>query len=170
MAGNKQKKETLNHTLSVIVRLLHANGFKKWFIGYGTLLGIVREHSCIEGDDDVDIVICQSEASRLKEMLVNNNFSLQIGSKTIVKTRHTAEYASIDFYLAPVDEEGSFHDKHDDILWSKCYTNVSECTLIQVPWRGQTLFLPNNFEKKLENCYGDWKIPQMKKGKRGSKL
>lgn len=50
-------KNVLNKTLSFIVKLLNKNNVKNWFIGYGTLLGIVRDDSCIDGDDDVDIIV-----------------------------------------------------------------------------------------------------------------
>ena len=53
--GNNNSQEKLNNTLIKITNLLNENNIHDWFIGYGTLLGIVREDSCIENDDDIDI-------------------------------------------------------------------------------------------------------------------
>ena len=53
MVGKKNDKILLNKTLLFIIKLLNDNNIKNWFIGYGTLLGIIRENSCIDGDDDV---------------------------------------------------------------------------------------------------------------------
>ncbi|MAI13495.1 MAG: hypothetical protein CMM15_05715 [Rhodospirillaceae bacterium] len=170
MAGKKHGKDVLNHTLLVLLRLLHENGIKNWFIEYGTLLGIVRDRSCIEGDDDVDIVVCQSQRSALKEMLKKNGFQLKIDRPTILKTSDTPEYASIDFYLATIDNEGNFHEKHDNIFWTRCYKSPTQRDLLNIEWAGEKVFIPNNYEEKLKNHYGDWQIPQNKKGKRNSKL
>jgi phosphorylcholine metabolism protein LicD len=41
----------------MIVNLLISMKIENWFIGYGTLLGIIRDESCIEGDDDIDIIV-----------------------------------------------------------------------------------------------------------------
>lgn len=62
-----------------IIKLLNDNNIKNWFIGYGTLLGIIRENSCIDGDDDVDIIIDKSNYDKVKQLLVENNINLEFG-------------------------------------------------------------------------------------------
>ena len=57
MVGEKTDKEKLNNTLEVVVNILHEEDINDWFIFFGTLLGIIREDSCIQGDDDFDIMI-----------------------------------------------------------------------------------------------------------------
>ena len=54
MAGYPEKAEKLNYTLHWAVDMLEKKGIDKWFIAYVTLLGVVREGSCIHGDDDVE--------------------------------------------------------------------------------------------------------------------
>ena len=57
MAGTKQTSEKLNKTLLFLITLLNDNNIKNWFVCYGTLLGLVRENSCIDNDDDIDVII-----------------------------------------------------------------------------------------------------------------
>ena len=56
MAGISESKDKLNSSLIKISKILNKNKFDQWFIAYGTLLGIVRNNSCIDGDDDIDIM------------------------------------------------------------------------------------------------------------------
>ena len=69
---------------------------KNWFVCYGTLLGLVRENSCI--DDDIDIIIEKSNYDIIKKILIENNFDLDYSfgikdSKHIIKTKSTSEYS-----------------------------------------------------------------------------
>ena len=57
MAGGPKSEKLLNNTLLFIIKLLNKNNIKNWFVAYGTLLGIVRNNSCIDGDNDIDIII-----------------------------------------------------------------------------------------------------------------
>ncbi len=53
MAGEGATSEKLNHTLFTIIKILRDNNINDWFVAYGTLLGIVREKSCIENDENI---------------------------------------------------------------------------------------------------------------------
>ena len=55
MAGKKETSVKLNKTLLFLITLLNDNNIKNWFVCYGTLLGLVRENSCIDNDDDIDM-------------------------------------------------------------------------------------------------------------------
>ena len=104
MGGKKHDQTVLNNTLMFIIKLLHDNGINNWFIGYGTLLGIVRENSCIDGDDDVDIIIDISNYDIVKKLLIENNIEIEYGyrigdKKNILKTKDTTNYCSVDFYM-----------------------------------------------------------------------
>ena len=77
MAGSKVNKDILNKTLSFIIKLLNDNNIKNWFIGYGTLLGIVRDNSCIDKDDDIDIIMDKNNYDIIKNLLIQHNISFQ---------------------------------------------------------------------------------------------
>ena len=125
--GSTVNKATLNYTLLVVAKILNELNLTKWFIGYGTLLGIVRGDECIEGDDDVDIVCNKEDFDKLKQGLQDAGFTFcydfSIGnSRNIIKTNETDQYCSVDFYMATVNEEsGDYHDQWERVIWSNCY-------------------------------------------------
>ena len=165
-AGKRVSKETLNKTLEFISKLLNKNSINDWFIGYGTLLGIIRENSCIDGDDDIDILINKTYYDKVKILLLANSFEIDYGhgindSKDILKTKEREGYSSIDFYMADVDNNGNFNDKWSRIIWSNCYKDKK---LIKYNWNNIQLPIPNNYKSKIINRYGnDWYIKQDKK-------
>uniref|UniRef100_A0A6C0JUB1 LicD/FKTN/FKRP nucleotidyltransferase domain-containing protein n=1 Tax=viral metagenome TaxID=1070528 RepID=A0A6C0JUB1_9ZZZZ len=164
MAGTKHNQTILNNTLMFIIKLLNDNNINNWFIGYGTLLGIIRDNSCIDKDDDVDIIIDKSNYALIKELLIKNNIIIEYGyginKKTnILKTKETNEYCSVDFYMASIDEKGNFNDTWEKVIWSECYNETKQ--LITHIWNENILYLPFNYENKLINRYGEtWRIPQ----------
>jgi len=168
MAGKSNEKVLLNNTLLFIIKLLNTNNIPNWFIGYGTLLGIVRENSCIDGDDDVDIISDINNYDIIKQLLIDNGFVLEYGygignSKYIIKTKPTDNYCSVDFYMSILDNNGNFNDIWEKVLWTNCYNDNN--MLIEYIWNNEKLYLPNNYETKLINRYGkEWKIPLNTKG------
>jgi hypothetical protein len=168
MAGNKNTQEILNKTLMFIIKLLNDNNIKNWFIGYGTLLGIIRENSCINNDDDVDIIIDKSNYDVIKQLLIENNIEIECEynineNKNFLKTKNNNKYCSVDFYMASIDEKGNFNDTWERVIWSECYNEKNE--LIHHIWNENILYLPFNYEIKLNNRYGEnWRIPQNNKG------
>ena len=152
-----------------IIKLLNDNNIKNWFIGYGTLLGIIRENSCIDGDDDVDIIIDKSNYDIIKQLLIENDIKIEYGhpinnNTTILKTKENKNYCSVDFYMATIDGKGNFNDTWEKVIWSECYNEKNE--LIPYMWNENILYLPFNYENKLINRYGEnWRIPQNSKGR-----
>lgn len=163
-SGNNNSQEKLNKTLLHISNIMNSNNIDDWFIAYGTLLGIIRENSCIEGDDDIDIVINVNYKDKLINILKNYGFSLDNRScDRIIKTNETDEYSSIDFYLSEVDNNSNYKDNWEDVLWSNCYDQNNK--LLKYEWKNIFLNLPNNYKIKLVNRYGEkWNIPQKSKG------
>lgn len=163
MAGaKKHSKELLNKTLHFIAQLFIQHDIQNWFISYGTLLGIMRDNSCIDKDDDVDIMCDINEYDKIKDVLIQNKFKFEIIKPKIIKTHNSNDYTSIDFYMADVNEKGDFDDKWNGVVWSECF---SEGKLISLEWNGVTLYIPKDYETKFVRRYGsEWKIPQNTKG------
>lgn len=168
MAGKRESSEKLNKTLLYIITLLNDNNISNWFVCYGTLLGLVRENSCIDKDDDIDIIIEKSNYDIVKKILTENKFNFDYNygirnSKLIIKTKRTSDYASIDIYM------GEFNNKNVRDLWNKltikdCFLDTENTKFIEKKWNEQTVYYPNNYERILINRYGkDWKIKKNKK-------
>jgi hypothetical protein len=168
MTGHKETSEKLNKTLLFIVTLLNDNNIDKWFVCYGTLLGLVRENSCIDNDDDIDIIIEKGHFDLVKKILHENGFCFEydylIGdSRKIIKTKATSVYTTIDIYM------GEFKGENVMDLWNildikDCFIDNEKKTLVERIWNGQKVYYPNNYERILLNRYGStWKIKIDKK-------
>jgi hypothetical protein len=158
-SGKKQTATLLNKTLEHIISLLEKYKITDWFLGYGTLLGIVRNNSCIKKDDDIDIIINRKYTDVLHQIATENNFKITIRKGTnFLRFKH-ADYAPIDFYLATFKDDIAM-DKWENTEWTDIYP------LIQKKWRGVVLQLPNKNIKNLKNRYGStWRTPKKYKGK-----
>lgn len=169
MTGSRETSEKLNSTLLFIISILNKNNVKKWFVSYGTLLGLVRENSCIDGDDDIDIIIDKNYYDDVKKLLVKNGFKIEHGhgigkdTRKILKTKNTSTYASIDIYM------GEFSDKDVFDQWNRlnirnCFLDNKNKTFVEREWEGQIVYIPNNYKRILINRYGeDWHIKKDKK-------
>ena len=169
MAGNICSEEKLNCTLLKISQILEKYSFKTWFIAYGTLLGIIRNNSCIDGDDDIDIICDKKDFYSLKKILLNEGFDFEKGygiknNESIIKTLETVDFCSIDFYMTEVSSNGDFIDHWEKTIWTDCFCN-SDRQFNQLLWRGSIINLPNDYKSKLKARYGkDWRIPKKFKG------
>lgn len=169
-AGKKQLINNLNKTLIKIVKDLDEYNIKNWFIGYGTLLGIVRNNNCIDGDDDIDIIIDKEESTKLHKLIKDKqyNYDTKNGKKLKYNnfTRIILEnkYTPIDFYISE-NKNCNYNETWEHVVWS----NV--CPIIKKKWNNVNLNLPNNYIKKLEHRYGaDWRTPRNWKGPKNNKI
>lgn len=168
--GNKSSSKKLNKTLVYICNLLNDNNINDWFICYGTLLGIIRENSCIDGDDDIDIIIDKKHYKTLKNILIKNNFEFLKGlNNNIIKTKSNSKYASIDIYMGDFNID-SVYDRWNKLTINDCYYNKKHKTFFQKPWFNQIINIPNHSKRILSNRYGkewhikkDIKVPQSMK-------
>jgi phosphorylcholine metabolism protein LicD len=157
-AKKNQPSSILNKTLLYIITLFEKYKISDWFLGYGTLLGIVRNNSCIEGDDDIDIVINHKYINILNEIAKDNNIKIEQIKKSFIRFNHP-DYAPIDLYLATFKDDIAM-DKWENTKWNDVFP------LIKKKWRGVTLQLPNQHIKNLKNRYGrSWRTPKKYKGK-----
>ena len=158
MSGAKTDKEKLNHTLEVVANILHKENINDWFIMFGTLLGIVRGNECIEGDDDIDIMI-NCDYSRLRNAFESHGFTFTSKHRiknpdTILKSEPNEEFASVDFYLCEVSNDDYYTP------WHRVKSRDS-LPFVEKKWRSTTLNLPNGYLDKVVSMYGkNWKTPQ----------
>ena len=165
MAGAQTDKEKLNFTLEKVCNILHENNINDWFIFYGTLLGIVRDDSCIQGDDDLDIMI-NCDYQHLRGTFEKKGFNFMVGHygiknpDTILKSYPTQEFASIDFYMCNVNQSGDFYTPWERTWLRNAYEDKNKQSFVIKKWRSTFLQLPGRPEDRLRLMYGDWQIPR----------
>jgi hypothetical protein len=156
---NSYSSKDLNDMLIKVINLLNKNNLNQWFLGYGTLLGIIRNNSCINNDDDIDIIIDIKDKKKLNELIDKNNYKYIYNLPNFIKIEIEKNKPTVDFYLAKVDDANNFEDTWESAIWSN-----SKPFIIK-EWNTLKLQLPNNYKTKLINRYGkDWIIPQKSKG------
>jgi len=158
MAGEATDVVKLNHTLERVVKILHDCKINDWFIMFGTLLGIVRENSCIQGDDDIDIMI-NCDYQQLRDSFEKEGFIFTSAhgirnSKMMLKSESTEEFGSFDFYFCEVSE-GDYYTPWHKVKAVNCLPLSSK------NWRSVSLNLPNDYLNKIITMYGsNWKTPR----------
>jgi hypothetical protein len=152
--NKKYSEKVLNNTLYKMCNILNNENVNGWFIGYGTLLGIIRNNSCIDNDDDIDILIDIKNKYLIDMIIKKYKFKLLVRHKYYYSIYINSNLSKIDFYLCDVDNLGNYNDGWNDIIW----TNVNPIKKLE--WNNTILNIPKNFEKKLINKYGkNWRTP-----------
>ena len=186
MAGTSKSNIILNKTLHLIATLLNKYKLNNWFIGYGTLLGITRNNSCIDEDDDVDIIMDKKDVNKIITILKENNFINITYKNNFIRAYYNFNpnpnnisinstlkntFSSIINKKTYIDINNKFIGALDIYLadvdnngnfndtWENFYwTNCFD--LIEKEWSDTKILLPNNYMIKLENLYGsNWKTP-----------
>ena len=156
-SGNKFNKNELNKCLKKMVNILHKEKLDNWFIAYGTLLGIIRDNSCINNDDDIDIIVDIKNKKKIERLLKKYNFKKVINKKYIYKIELQKDFPTVDIYFAEVNKNNDYYAIWDGWI----FTNSKP--FVTMKWNNIDLILPNNYEKKLERTYGkNWRTPQKK--------
>ena len=102
-----------------MIKLMNQYGIKDdWFISYGKLLGIIRNNSCIDIDDDVDIIIDKKHTKQLLRLVKRHKFKFIIKTNAIIKIELEPDIPTVDLYLSNVNNHGDFYDTHNNVIWS----------------------------------------------------
>ena len=156
MAGAQTDKKKLNRTLEVVANILHEENINDWFIFFGTLLGILRENSCIQGDDDLDIMI-NCDYQQLRSAFGKRGFTFTNdhginNPDTILKSDQTQEFCSFDFYMCETKGKNHFTP------WQN--VEIQNVEIESKKWRSARINLPKNSDSILKKLYGQtWQTP-----------
>lgn len=160
----KVTAENNNKNLIIISKILNDNNIE-YFPFYGTLLGLVREDSCIEGDDDIDIMVSYEYREQIYKIMTN------LGMKNTDGGRHFLQFTYrigkqpviADFYLFEEKEEyliekWNFFGKEKDSRYNIHYDKKNIFPLKSKVWKGVEIKMPHSPEFLVEYCYGKkWK-------------
>jgi len=118
-------KVVLNKELYKIVKWLNELNINEWFVGYGTLLGIIRHNSCIDQDDDIDILIDIKYKDDILEYAKKNNYIITDNIRSLLSIKSGENSPSIDFYGCNV-QDNNYHDLWENAIW----TNINPISTI----------------------------------------
>jgi phosphorylcholine metabolism protein LicD len=136
-----------------------------FFLVSGTLLGYAREGKLLTHDKDIDVGIIGWENQYELSIAIKQSglFNLEIdflkGQKTyFIPIRHIATGTCIDIFV--------YHEEQDklitgvDFFYGHQQTFAfSKFNLNKINFLGVEMYVPDNFEKNLEENFGDWSHP-----------
>ncbi|MCW4466169.1 LicD family protein [Glutamicibacter sp. MNS18] len=166
-ALRRNRNETLA-TIRKVVLELQRNGIRA-LLGYGTLLGAVREGSFIFHDDDIDLIVCvhgstekelYSELNNIQQILERINFSI----KTLPSKHynfHITDKSSgsvLDLFPVLIDGEQAWLHMEKMIWRSLPSRYFVKSELVEL--HEQLFPAPFRPEEFLQERYGsDWAVP-----------
>lgn len=156
--------ENNNKNLIIISKILNKNGIE-FFPFYGTLLGLVREDSCIDGDDDIDLMVSYNDRGKIYEIMSGLGMKNTDGGRNFLQFTYKIKDQPViaDFYLFEETEEyliekWNFFGREMDERYNVHFDKNKIFPLIKKEWKGIDLRIPNNSEFIIEYCYGkEWR-------------
>jgi len=148
----------------------------QYFVDYGTLLGITRDHNFIRHDDDIDITVIAGSIppAKLFETLESNRrlkFSHAFEFRgRITEMTFLYKGIEIDFFISYVQHGGmmSFIYQPEDGQYALtfgrqwgalCITRSIVPSIDTVSFKGSNIPVPCNVKELLRDTYGTWETP-----------
>ena len=182
LVKKRRENETLNNR-----RLLQEKGWEAldavhkalagdfpFFVDYGTLLGLMRDHGFIPHDDDMDFgVMPGTSPAKLLCRLLDSGFDYKGAYEYDGKIREIAVFyhgLHIDFFFdEPIGNEfcafvfyaksGVAYVKGDELTAYRI-RRPSISSIEEIEVNGCKFFIPSNYKDILVAAYGDsWQIP-----------
>lgn len=160
--------------LGKIDEILSRNGIK-YFLTYGSLLGIVREGKFMDYDNDIDLGIIANEKfswekleKSMQEIGMVKKHQFLLNNK-ITEQTYIASSLSVDFFLYENKNDKSisyvyYHKKGEEYKKNQFSVAVNITSLIsnvkRLSVQEIVTSVPENAELFLQEIYGeDWRIP-----------
>lgn len=158
--------------LSELNKILETNN-AKYFLDFGTLLGLYRDKKLIKDDFDLDIsfLLSETDPSVISKIFLNSGYKKIrefIFRELIFTQQFTKKGIKVDVHYYLSDGESLktylfFHAEHDQSL-PEGLMNVSEkcinikLDLTRLEWKGISFSIPRKTSNYLEILYGsNWK-------------
>jgi len=128
----------------------------RFYLGFGTLLGAVRDRDYIRGDADQDLIVLERDEDRLIEMLQYPYFSnsglhlARCHGKWLISLTKDNQYT--DIYIFRPDRDN----------YRCCDYTIEKWRLDRpetINFKGHEFLIPAQPESYLERIYGDWRTP-----------
>lgn len=152
-------EEDARELLTITTNLFGQIGLK-FSLAFGTLLGAIRDHSIIKGDEDVDIFIWNEDLLLENlQFLKDNNYRLCRFISGRIYSFRVNDRSYIDVYIKrPL--YFSIWSIYCTCLYDKAVPKRYVSTFQEIDFLGGKYLVPENPEKLLEFYYGStWRIP-----------
>lgn len=150
--------KNLNLVFKKFNKILNSTNLNVYFIGGGSLLGIIREKKFLKFDDDIDFETLSSELRTHKEELIKifrkKGFLVKYKS-------YNGLYPKLNFFKSGIKISlGSFEEKNS--IWAVSRINKMPIIFFKkikkIKFMGTYVNVPKNHEKYLRYVYNNWKI------------
>ena len=127
---------------------------KRFFLDRGTLLGAVREGDFISSDYDIDVGVFADEvdSDELRRLVAPTSFTANQDSPLKVGLV-SRDGIQVDIFLTRRADDGFFSSGYRGV--HEWYFSPFE--LAEFQFLGSTFLVPANYEKHLEENYGNWR-------------
>ena len=153
-------------SLDLLHGIFEKNLIEYWLYA-GTLLGFIRDGGPIVGDADIDLGFWGGDLTKVEKLVVEKGFvkihEFSVNGK-IYEQRYEYKGVGIDFFY--FDTEGQveytyqFNRKITSWYPVKEEHHANEFSnIISFDFSGHVYKIPSEYEKVLENTYGEWRIP-----------
>lgn len=166
-SSNGMQKEIAKEALEAFAELMKGCQVD-YFLVFGTLLGCIREQNFIGNDTDIDIgVWADADLSSLARNLEKYEFSIDYQDKEEDRSyeRLSADNFTVFFRNRIAIDIYRHHLIEDSVLCGfpvgskQLLYKVSQFTLSTVEFLGNEYLAPQDYEKYLRECYGEWMVP-----------
>lgn len=163
------KSDDNNKNLTIICKILNKNKIT-YFPFYGTLLGLVREGSCIDGDDDIDIMVPYQEKEKIYNIMNGMGMKNTDGGNNFLQFTYRINKTPViaDFYFFEESEEyviekWNFFGKENNQKYNIHYDKKHIFPITTSTWNEVLIPYPANPEALVRYCYGEeWKNKKSK--------
>lgn len=160
--SQQEKQDYLAFTVDVVRCLQDLND--NVCLGFGTVLGLIRDHDLIAHDDDADVIIGfePSQAATLGQGRELISECLQDHGYRVTKNRIAHHWVTPPDGGVKLDAFAGIFEG-DSISWYPgkrgVLTRQMVFPAISIERLGQTCPIPREPERYLEQIYGDWRTP-----------
>ena len=152
------------------LNLLHSifkNKEIKYWLYSGTLLGFIRDGGPISGDTDIDLGFWKEDMTSI-EALVSERGFIKIHDFSfegiVYEQRWEFEGVGIDFFYFSKDNDREYTYQFNRKLFNfypvkEEHFNNEFSKLVERKFSEYVFQIPIDFERILENTYGEWRVP-----------
>ena len=153
-------------SLDLLHKIFSDNSINYWLYA-GTLLGFIRDGGPISGDADIDLGFWKRDLKLIEEAVEGSGF-IKIHEFSydgiIYEQRYEYEGVGIDFFYFLKENDIEYTYQFNRKIFSfypikEEHLNSEFSNIVKRDFSGHIYNIPSDYEKILENTYGEWRIP-----------